>query len=281
MENAPRNDATKGSEHVSCSRMAATAGYLLLVTGLSLLAGCATAGKAKVETAVPTPAVAAELSSAEKAKVEAAEPKLTVAAQPSSPLPTGPSVVHLSDGREGFVIKEPSIKDALSRAEFDQASAMIKEAKYDKAIELLEMVIAQSPGVTAPHINVAIAYGQTNKPDQAEQHLKKALELIPGHPVASNEYGLLLRKAGRFAESRQIYEKSLAAFPEYYPIHKNLGILCDLYLKDSVCAVEHYEIYGKAMPKDPQVKLWIADLHTRAGSNMTASARIENGTAHP
>ena len=175
-------------------------------------------------------------------------------------------------GVKGFVITEPSSMDAQLRADFDQASAMIKEAKYDKAIELLEKVIAQSPEMTAPHINLAIAYRQINKPEQAEQHLKKALELIPGHPVASNEYGLLLRKAGRFAESRQIYEKSLAAFPEYHPIHRNLGILCDLYLKDLACAVEHYEIYSKAMPKDQQVKLWLADLQTRRDRRLTASA---------
>jgi len=122
--------------------------------------------------------------------------------------------------------------------------------------------------------------GEQAQPEQAEQHLKKALASIPGHPVASNEYGLLLRKAGRFAESRQIYEKSLAAFPEYYPIHKNLGILCDLYLNDSACAAEHYEIYGKAMPKDQQVKLWLADLKTRPGhkiASLKASAGMENG----
>ncbi len=240
--------------------MVTTASYLLLAIGLSLLVGCATAGKAKVEPAKPTPAVAA---------------------QPSPSLPTGPSVVHFTDGREGFVLTQPSGMDAQSRAGFDQASAMIREAKYDKAIELLEKVIAQWPEMTAPHINVAIAYGRVNKPEQAEQHLKKALESVPGHPVASNEYGLLLRKAGRFAESRQIYEKALAAFPEYYPIHKNLGILCDLYLKDSACAVEHYEIYGKAMPKDQQAKLWLADLQTRSGSSLTASAGMQKGTAHP
>jgi len=240
--------------------MVTITGYLLLALGLLLLAGCATAGKAKVEEPVPPPAVAT---------------------QPTPPLPTGPSVVHFTDGREGFVIKEPSTMDAQSRADFDQASAMIKEAKYDKAIELLEKVIAQSPGVTAPHINLAVAYSRVSKPEQAEQHLQKALELIPGHPVASNEYGLLLRKAGRFAESRQIYEKSLAAFPEYYPIHKNLGILCDLYLKDSACAVEHYEIYGKAMPKDEQVKLWLADLRARLGNSLTVAAGMQNGTARP
>ncbi len=224
--------------------MATISGYLLLAIGLSLLAGCATGGKAKVEPAEPAPATAAK---------------------PSPSLPTGPSVARLTDGREGFLITEPSAMDAQARADFDNASAMIKEGKYDKAIELLEKVIAKSPGMTAPHINLAIAYERINKPEQAEKHLKKALELIPGHPVASNEYGLLLRKAGRFAESRQIYEKALAAFPEYYPIHKNLGILCDLYLKDSACAIKHYEIYGKAMPKDQQVKLWLADLHNRSG----------------
>lgn len=237
--------------------MVQVAGYLLLATGLALLAGCATAGKAKVEPAKPTSAVAA---------------------QPTPSLPTGPSVVHFSDGREGFVITQPSGMDAQSRADFEQASALIGEAKYDKAIELLEKVSAQWPEMSAPHINVAIAYRQINKPEQAEQHLKKALESIPGHPVASNEYGLLLRKAGRFAESRQIYEKSLAAFPEYHPIHKNLAILCDLYLKDLACAAEHYEIYGQAIPKDQQVKLWLADLQTR---RPTASAGMQNGTAHP
>lgn len=235
--------------------MVTTAGYLLLAIGISLLAGCATAGKGKVVSSEPTTASAAK---------------------PSPSLPTGPAVVHFTDGREGFVIKETSGMDAKSREGFDRASAMIREEKYDKAIELLEKVIAQSPGVTAPHINVAIAYEKTKKAEQAEQHLKKALELIPGHPVASNEYGLLLRKAGRFAEGRAIYEKALAAFPEYYPIHKNLGILCDLYLKDLACAVEHYEIYSKAMPKDEQVKVWLADLHTRVGKNITTPAVMKN-----
>lgn len=238
--------------------MVQVAGYLLLAVGLSLVAGCATAGKAKakVEPAQPAPAAAAEPA-----------PTLTS-------LPTGPSVVHFTNGREGFLITEPPGMDVQSRADFDRSSAMIKDAKYDKAIELLEKVIAQSPEMTAPRINAAIAYRRINKPEQAEQHLKKALESIPGHPVASNEYGLLLRKAGRFAESRQVYEKSLAAFPEYHPIHKNLAILCDLYLKDLACAVEHYEIYGQAMPKDEQVKLWLADLQTR---RLTASAGMENG----
>lgn len=246
MEETPEKEEMSGSEPGSCCRTARRTRHLLLVLGVALLAGCASTGKGK---GTPEPVQAAPAA----------------ATQPSPPLPSGPSVVHFSDGREGFVITEASGREAQLRAEFDQASGLIKDEQYEKVIELLEKVIALSPEMSGPRINVAIAYRRVNKPEQAETHLKKALELIPGHPVASNEYGLLLRKAGRFADSRVIYEKALTAFPEYRPIDRNLGILCDLYLKDLACAVEHYQIYSKAMPKDEQVKLWLADLQSRAG----------------
>jgi hypothetical protein len=62
-----------------------------------------------------------------------------------------------------------------------------------------------------------------------------------------------------------VYEKEIARFPEYLPVHKNLGILCDLYLNDPVCALKQFEIYSEGMPSDPQVKTWIAELRMRAG----------------
>lgn len=224
-------------------RIPATFLLTVMACGLMVLAGCATGGKAKVE---PQP----------KAGAVATEP---------APRSAGSDVERLTGSREGFVIRERSSLDGESRAEFDQAVALVREEKYEKGAELLERVIARLPGVTAPRVNAAIAYSGMKKPEQAEPHLKSALELVPGHPVASNEYGLLLRKAGRFAEARAVYEKSLAAFPEYHPLERNLAILCDLYLKDLVCAREHYELYSKAAPKDKQVTLWLADLQSRTG----------------
>lgn len=260
MERAPKKDAPKGREPGSLCRTATMAGYLLLAAGLTLPAGCATV---------------------ESGKVAPAKPASAAAAKPVPPTPTGPSVEHFTGDREGFLIKEPSRMDTQTRADFDQARAMIAEGKSDQAIALLEKVIVRSPKLTAPHIDIAIAYDRVNKPAQAEQHLKKALELIPGHPVASNEYGLLLRKEGRFAESRAVFEKSLAIFPEYLPIHRNLGILCDLYLNDLACALDQYEIYSKAMPKDKQVTIWLADLHNRMGTSGKASTDTKSGTVHP
>lgn len=210
------------------------AGWAALVMVLSLFSGCATPAKVVQQ---PVTAVTNQ----------------------------GPSVARLEDGRQGFVIRENPGLDSESCSEFERAVTMMNDGKNDKAIELLTKVIERSPGVTAPYIDIAVAYMRTGKLDQAEQHLKTALALVPSHPVASNEYGLLLRKGGRFKEAREVYEKAIASFPDYLPVRRNLGILCDLYINDPKCALEQFEIYSDAMPKDAQVKIWIAELHMRLG----------------
>jgi tetratricopeptide (TPR) repeat protein len=221
----------KNAELFWWSKVRRRAGWVALVTLLALFSGCVRSAR--------------------------------VAQQPVAD--QGPSVARLEDGRQGFVIRENPSMDAESREAFEQAVALMNDGKNDKAIELLAKVIERSPGVTAPYINIAKAYLRTNKSEPAEQHLKTALGLVPNHPVASNEYGLLLRKGGRFKEAREIYEKALASFPDYLPVRRNLGILCDLYLHDPECALDQFEIYSEGMPADEQVKIWIAELRMRLG----------------
>jgi Tfp pilus assembly protein PilF len=210
-------------------------GLIGLLIMLSVVAGCSTGRKTVPESVDETPADA------------------------------GPTVTRFEDGREGFTISEPADRTAVLRGAFAQAVVLLEGKRFSQAIETMEQVIERSPGVTAPYIDLAMAYRHVGNLEQAEDHLKTALELVPGHPVASNEYGLLLRRSGRFAEARQIYEQALARFPEYLPVRRNLGILCDLYLKDQVCALEQYRIYSEARPENEAVKLWIADLNIRSG----------------
>lgn len=178
-----------------------------------------------------------------------------------------PSVTRLDGDVEGFIIREVSQIDDASRKDFNSGVTMLKDKDYEQAIELFQKVIEKSPGVTAPYINIAIAYQGIDKPERAEEYLKTALNVFPDHPAVCNEYGLLYRKTGRFVDAKAIYEKAIAHFPEYYPVHRNLGILCDLYLNDPVCALKHYEVYSKAKPEDKQVKIWIAGLRLAIKSN--------------
>jgi tetratricopeptide (TPR) repeat protein len=177
-----------------------------------------------------------------------------------------PSVARLKDGRQGFVIRENASMDGESRDAFERAGSLMNDGKHEEAIELLKKVIERSPGFTAPYINIGVAYMRAGKLEPAEENFKTALGLFPNHPVASNEYGLLLRKAGRFKEAREIYEKAIESFPDYLPVHKNLGILCDLYLNDPGCALKQFEIYSEGMPADEKVKIWIAELRMRSGN---------------
>lgn len=165
--------------------------------------------------------------------------------------------------KKGFVLKEKPDLGMNARRDFNRAVDFLNNEEYSKAIELLEKIIGESPEVTAPYINLAIAYRKIGKPEQAEEQLKTALKLFPKHPVASNEYGLLLRAAGRFAEARDVYGATLEKYPEYLPARKNLAILCDLYLNDPASALAQYEKYNEINPGDEQVKLWISEIRLR------------------
>jgi tetratricopeptide (TPR) repeat protein len=168
-----------------------------------------------------------------------------------------------SEQKTNTTKEENVVVDSDVQRLFNKAVVLLKQKDYDNAITLLNTVVAREHRLTAPYIDLGMAYRQKGDNKNAEVNLMKALDIDLANPVANNELGLLYRSQGRFKDAKKAYTNALTQHPDYLPVIRNLGILCDIYLNDLDCALDQYEKYQKLKPGDKDVKNWIADLKGR------------------
>ncbi len=163
----------------------------------------------------------------------------------------------------GFTITEEVQVPESIRSQYYEALRYLRDENLQRGISILEQVTDAAPTVTAPKIDLGVAYHRLGDLDRAEEYLLQALELNSNHPVALNELGIVYRETGRFIEAKQQYEAAISVYPGYHHARRNLAILCDLYLGDLNCALKQYEAYMATVAADPEVEMWVTDLRNR------------------
>lgn len=163
----------------------------------------------------------------------------------------------------GFTITEEAQVEEAVRLDYQEALLLLEQGRSGEGIALLKTVAQTAPNLSAPQIDLGVAYHRTGDLAAAEEHLLAALDLNPEHPIAHNELGIIYRKTGRFTEARQSYEAALAIYPGYHYARRNLAVLCDIYLGNLDCALQNYEAYMQTVLADEETEMWIADIRNR------------------
>jgi tetratricopeptide (TPR) repeat protein len=192
------------------------------------------------------------------------EPAVT---EPANATPAGPTKPAAADAAGTAAPAAPAWNipkpPARASGEFTRALGLMRGADSTQAILDMQVLTQSYPDLPGPYANLGILYRNANQLPEAEAALAKATERAPWDAQIWTEYGVTLRQAGKFAEARDAYDKALALNPSYAPAHRNLAVLLDLFLDDSLTAQAEFETYKTLTGEDKPVTGWIAELKSR------------------
>lgn len=129
---------------------------------------------------------------------------------------------------------------------------------------LLASVLQVRPDFVEARTNLGILLFKAGRYAQAEEEFKRSIADDPNNAVGYNYLGILHRVKGQFTEAKSAYERAIMVDSQYALAYLNLGILYDLYLRDLNLALVNYQKYQQLTgPEDKEVTKWIADLKRR------------------
>jgi len=146
------------------------------------------------------------------------------------------------------------------KQKYSYALQLMGAGNNDAALKMLNNVSDLNNSLSGPYVNRGLIYLKLNDKVKAEQQFRDAIDRNAENVTALNQLGILLREKKDFTGARTNYEAALAINEDHANAHLNLGILCDIYLQDKPCAMQHFEAYLALKGDDEAVANWVIDL---------------------
>jgi putative PEP-CTERM system TPR-repeat lipoprotein len=161
------------------------------------------------------------------------------------------------------------------QTKFLQATLAFQQKDLKLARSLLQQVLLIAPSnVQALQLAGAVEL-QLNSPAQAEVHLNKALQLVPGLPAARRFLAITYLRSGQTAKALETLEPGLSGEnvdPEL------LSIAGEAYLQsgDVNKAEEYFSKAAKQAPEDARKRTSLAITHLMAGAGDSAFVELQD-----
>ncbi len=97
---------------------------------------------------------------------------------------------------------------------FVQASYAHREGKPEKAVTVLEDLVARYPDEEEAYQTLSVAYAELNQPEQSLAGLERGVKAVPSSVSLHNFYGYALLEHGRYAEALREFETYVRLRPK-------------------------------------------------------------------
>lgn len=165
--------------------------------------------------------------------------------------------------------KTPS---SQAQADFELALQAMQSQDWQTAKTLLERMTQTYPSLSGPYVNLGLVHRQLHQQDKAIEAFTLAIAVNSLNSEAYNQLAILHREQGQFALAEQSYLQALEVWPHNPVVHRNLGILYDLYMGRFDDALRHYRLSQKvATEPERRVTGWIVDLQRRISAEQAAA----------
>ena len=108
--------------------------------------------------------------------------------------------------------------------------AYLERGQFDMALEKLTRALELDPKAVDAHTMIAVLYERIDRQSRAEQHYRRAVELVPESGAENNNLGQFLCRNARYDDAQQRFQVAMDD-----PFYKTPGLV---YTNAGLCALD-------------------------------------------